>query len=512
MPFLTRLRTGEKLALVFGTVILLMLTMAGLSFIELNKAEARNHELVVEQAERVSLAREWRENILVNSQRSIAVGLSTEPLVTSYFEPLLSKTTARTTEIQKRYTELETSTEGQATQQRMADRRKAYLEQRKRLLEARNDREKLAVEADAFKAVTEEYIQAATDLVDFQMRRQKDTVDSVTSGMGRMRWTLITATALSVLAACALGWVVARSITHPLARIERSAERIAQGDLSERLDSQPGRDETARLSTAMCHMRGALRSLVSQVQTASESIDVASREVASGNADLSSRTEHTAAGLQQTASTMQQLTQTVRQSADSAQTANALAQSAGDVARRGGEMVSGVVRTMDEIQQASRKVNDIIGVIDGIAFQTNILALNAAVEAARAGEQGRGFAVVAGEVRNLAQRSADAAREVKALIGTSVDRVESGSRLVNEAGQTMQAIVTSVQQVTDIVNEISHASVEQSQGIDGVNSVVAQIEQSTQQNAALVEESAAAAASLRDQAQKLSEVVGGFRL
>ena len=239
---------------------------------------------------------------------------------------------------------------------------------------------------------------------------------------------------------------------------------------------------------------------------------MSSSEVATGNADLSQRTEHTASNLQQTASSIEQLSGTVRQSADAASTANQLAASAATVARRGGEVVSQVVSTMDEINTSSKKIADIIGVIDGIAFQTNILALNAAVEAARAGEQGRGFAVVASEVRGLAKRSGDAAREIKSLIGASVEKVESGSRLVADAGSTMNEIVASVQRVSDMIGDITAASNEQSQGIGQVNTAVTQLDRMTQQNAALVEQSAAAAESLKQQATRLNEVVGAFRL
>jgi methyl-accepting chemotaxis protein len=308
-----------------------------------------------------------------------------------------------------------------------------------------------------------------------------------------------------------LMWVTLRSICNPLDQAVLVASRIAGGNLGSRVDCE-GRDEPARLMKALAGMQAALRGLVGQVRESSESIEVASSEVASGNADLSQRTELAAGNLQRTASSVEQLTATVRQSADSAHTANQLASSAAEVAARGGSVVAQVVSTMEEIHASSRKIADIIGVIDGIAFQTNILALNAAVEAARAGEQGRGFAVVAGEVRSLAQRSAEAAREIKALIGASVDRVESGSRLVQDAGTTMTEILASVQRVTDIIGEISAASSEQSEGIGDVNGSINELDQMTQQNAALVEESAAAAESLKEQALKLAGVVSTFQL
>ena len=271
-------------------------------------------------------------------------------------------------------------------------------------------------------------------------------------------------------------------------------------------------DEIGEVLQSLAQMRDALRKIVGDVRQSAESIQVASAEVASGNTDLSHRTEQAASSLQQTASSMAQLTSNVRQSADAAAQAKQLAASASSVAQRGGAVVAQVVSTMDQINGSARRIADIIGTIDGIAFQTNILALNAAVEAARAGEQGRGFAVVASEVRSLAQRSAEAAREIKALINASVERVDTGSRLVKDAGDTMGEIVASVQRVTDIIAEITAAAIEQSGGIGLINGTVGSLDQMTQQNAALVEQSAAAAESLRDQAQRLSQSMQVFRL
>ncbi|MGQ0597627.1 methyl-accepting chemotaxis protein [Aquabacterium sp.] len=285
--------------------------------------------------------------------------------------------------------------------------------------------------------------------------------------------------------------------------------RLAEGDLTFDLGS---RGELHGLMGELRRTQQNLQHLVGQVRDSTDNINNASAEIASGNLDLSARTETAASSLQQTASSMEQLTDTVRQSADSARQANQLASSAAEIAQRGGEVVAQVVSTMDEINTSSKKISDIIGVIDGIAFQTNILALNAAVEAARAGEQGRGFAVVASEVRSLAQRSAEAAREIKTLIGTSVDRVETGSRLVDAAGSTMTEIVDSVKRVSDIIGEITASASEQSDGIGQVNQAVTQLDQMIQQNAALVEESAAAAASLKGQANSLSGIMAAFRL
>ncbi|MBW8894423.1 MAG: Cache 3/Cache 2 fusion domain-containing protein, partial [Burkholderiales bacterium] len=308
-----------------------------------------------------------------------------------------------------------------------------------------------------------------------------------------------------------LMWMMRRWVAQPLASLQRAVGAIADGDLSQPVSSNRN-DEIGSLIQDTEGMRQRLAATIGTVRNSVDSIGTASTEIATGNLDLSQRTEQTASNLQNAASSMAELTGTVRQTADSARTANQLVQSAVSAATRGGEVVGQVVTTMDEINVASKKISDIIGTIDGIAFQTNILALNAAVEAARAGEQGRGFAVVAGEVRSLAGRSADAAKEIKALIGNSVARVENGARLVQTAGTTMGEIVSSVQRVQDIIGEISSAATEQSEGIASVNTSVVQLDQMTQQNAALVEESAAAAESLKEQAQRLVEAVAVFRV
>ncbi|MEP7102262.1 MAG: methyl-accepting chemotaxis protein, partial [Burkholderiales bacterium] len=316
---------------------------------------------------------------------------------------------------------------------------------------------------------------------------------------------------LAVIGALVFSWMTQRRIVANINLGAEAAARVAEGRLDVQATSTD-KDEVGDLLRALGSMVNQLRTSIRTVQHATESIGTASAEIATGNQDLSSRTEQTASNLQQAASSMEQLTGTVKQSADSARQANQLASSAAEVAARGGVVVSQVVATMNDINASSKKIADIIGVIDGIAFQTNILALNAAVEAARAGEQGRGFAVVASEVRSLAQRSADAAKEIKGLIGASVEKVEGGSKLVADAGRTMTEIVSSVQRVSDIIGEITAAATEQSHGISEVNGSVSQLDQMTQQNAALVEESAAAAESLKEQAGRLAEVVGAFRL
>jgi len=316
---------------------------------------------------------------------------------------------------------------------------------------------------------------------------------------------------LAGAAGIGVGVLFSRKITRPVDDAVTVAEAIAGGDLTRQV-RVAGRDEIAQLLKALATMQGSLASVVSNVRSNSESVATASSQISQGANDLSARTEEQASALQQAAASMEQLSSTVRQNAENAQSANQLALGASAVARKGGEVVGEVVETMKGIDDSSKRIVDIIGVIDGIAFQTNILALNAAVEAARAGEQGRGFAVVAGEVRSLAQRSSDAAKEIKGLISASVERVEHGTTLVDRAGATMTEIVSSIARVTDIMGEISAASTEQSSGVGQIGDAIAQMDQATQQNAALVEESAAAAESLKGQAQQLVQVVSVFKL
>ncbi len=348
-------------------------------------------------------------------------------------------------------------------------------------------------------------------LIDFQLKMAQQNYKASQGEYRFIRYSGIAGIIIGLLMAVVMGIWLIRSITHPLDAATKIAGAVAAGDLTQQIDILSN-DETGRLMQALKNMNDGLLNIVSEVRAGTETIATASSQIAAGNLDLSSRTEEQASSLEETASAMEQLTTTVKQNADNARQANVLAVSASEVASRGGTVVSQVVDTMSSINESSRKVVDIIGVIDGIAFQTNILALNAAVEAARAGEQGRGFAVVASEVRNLAQRSAAAAKEIKALIGDSVGKVDAGARLVNEAGSTMQEIVESIQRVTDIVSEISAASEEQTAGIEQINQAVAQMDQVTQQNAALVEEAAAAADSMQEQARNLETVVSVFKL
>ena len=348
-------------------------------------------------------------------------------------------------------------------------------------------------------------------LVDMQQAAARDMMDSSVKGDTRLMLMLFALGAVAVALGVIGALLITKSITQPLMGAVEVAKKVAGGELTSQVYVE-GQDETSELLQALKDMNDSLSRTVGDVRSGTETITVASHQIASGNADLSSRTESQASSLEETASSMEELTSTVKQNADNARQANQLAVSASSVAAKGGTVVSQVVDTMGSIKESSRKIVDIIGVIDGIAFQTNILALNAAVEAARAGEQGRGFAVVAAEVRNLAQRSAGAAKEIKSLIGDSVDKVDAGSKLVDEAGQTMDLIVTSIKQVADIMGEITAATQEQSNGIEEVNQAITQMDEMTQQNAALVEQAAAAAESMQEQAQKLAAAVSIFKL
>jgi len=475
----------------------------------------REAAAVDERLERVGGAVDrWANLTEVNMQRVLASVLGDDPAVAEHFAPVIKDTSARISELQKAVQELAVTDVEKAQLAKVAAARKAYIDQREAMAALRSKGDVVAAQAQL-----KERVIPAISAYQAEQRALVELEASLAvpqrEALQRARQASLAfagITLLLVLGGMVVGGaLLVRSIVRPLREVSEVSRRIGEGDLTVAVETGR-RDEIGELLRAVASMRDSLRHIVGQVRGSTDSIQHAAGEVAQGNADLSQRTESAAASLQQTASSIEQLSGTVRQTADSARTANQLAASASSVAARGGEVVAQVVSTMDEINTSSKKIADIIGTIDGIAFQTNILALNAAVEAARAGEQGRGFAVVAGEVRSLAQRSAEAAREIKSLIGASVERVESGARLVGQAGTTMTEIVGSVQRVTDIIGEISAAAQEQSGGIGSVNNAVVQLDQATQQNAALVEESAAAAESLREQARQLAGLVAGFSI
>ncbi|WP_336695193.1 methyl-accepting chemotaxis protein [Delftia acidovorans] len=417
-------------------------------------------------------------------------------------------------ERKKVYEPLLSSDEERRLYAQLLQERESYQELSRQVLKLSRDGEKDKAQ-DLLEVASMKLYNESTQTLDLLVKLNSDAAlqesRNAEAVYGRSVVVLSVAALAAVLLAVLAGLWLTRSIRAPLAHAVDAADRVANGDLGGTIHIDR-HDETGLLLGALQRMQSSLVQTVRSVRQNAEGVASASAQIASGNADLSSRTEEQASALEQTAASMEELGSTVRQNADNARQANQLALNASSVARRGGEVVAEAVETMKGINDSSRRIGDIIGVIDSIAFQTNILALNAAVEAARAGEQGRGFAVVAGEVRSLAQRSAEAAKEIKALITASVERVEQGSQLVDRAGTTMSEVVAAIGQVTDIMGEISSASIEQSSGVAQVGEAVTQMDQTTQQNAALVEESAAAAAALRKQAQDLVEAVAVFQL
>ncbi len=511
---LNNLKIGKRLALGFGSLLALMCLLFATAFWQL-QLSAQSTAKAAEYERRAGIVTDWAALTESNVMRTIAIAKSAgQPQVEAFFGPQMKDTSAKISELQKELETVISSEKGKALLADVAEKRKSYIDLRKEVMALIKNADHVPAEAMlAGKVIpaSQAYLQAMHAVREFENALAAEHAQAVADGMARSKVLLTTLLVAGLAIGSLMAWLIARSVTTPVSEAVRAAEIIAGGDLTHSVSSTHG-DELGDLLRTIGRMQESLRNLVGRVRSSTDSISTASVEIATGNQDLSQRTEQTASNLQQAASSMEELSGTVKQSADSARQANQLAASAAEVAQRGGTVVSQVVSTMDEINASSKKIADIIGVIDGIAFQTNILALNAAVEAARAGEQGRGFAVVASEVRSLAQRSAEAAKEIKGLIGASVDKVETGSKLVTDAGTTMNEIVASVQRVSDIIGEITASAAEQSDGIGQVNTAVNQLDQMTQQNAALVEESAAAAESLKDQALRLAEVVSSFRL
>jgi len=511
-----KLSIGRRLAAGFALVLVLAGCAIALASWRLAATAAATRQMMDEPLAKERLISDWSRNINAGVRRTMAIAKSADPSLVELFKDESAQSSKASGEMQDKLKGLVRSPDEQKLFDAVGQARQVYLNSRDQIVKLKKAGEAEAADKllmDVFVPGSQVYLARMQEFLDHQRRHIDATAAGIDAANGSGRLLLL-AFGLGLLAlGAAAAWHITRSITLPLAAANELAARVADGNLMRSGQGMKARDdEIGQLQMTLRRMRESLSQTIGSIRDSAESIGTASAEIASGNQDLSARTEKAASSLEQTASAMEELTGTVHQSAASAGQANQLAVSAASVAQRGGEVVAQVVTTMDEINASSRKIADIIGVIDGIAFQTNILALNAAVEAARAGEQGRGFAVVASEVRSLAGRSADAAKEIKTLIGSSVERVEAGSRLVGEAGRTMDELVGAVQRVKDIMGEITTATAEQSDGIAQVNIAITQLDQVTQQNAALVEESTAAAESLREQATTLNGAVGVFQI
>jgi methyl-accepting chemotaxis protein len=509
---LNRLSVGTKLGAAFALVLVLMIGVGTFSILQLGRVAATGTDMASNWMPAMKASLQMAQSATRFRTREYRITIEDQV----GREAVLAKMADNLAEYAKfeaAYEKLLTGPEEKALFEKAKSTWADYLTYSKRLQDAaRGGKEEEARKLVADGSHRFDGVMAAMqDLATFNEKGAAAADKEGDQIFSSSRMWIAALLVMAVVLGSLLAVLITRGISRPLDSAVRMAEAVAAGDLTQTREVH-GHDEVAQLLRAQVAMTEKLRGIVSEVRSGVESVSTASAQIATGNQDLSSRTEQTASNLQQTASSMEQITGTVGQSADTAKQANQLAATAAEAATRGGEVVEQVVSSMQQITDSSKKIGDIIGVIDGIAFQTNILALNAAVEAARAGEQGRGFAVVAGEVRTLAQRSAQAAKEIKALIGTSVETVETGSRQVNEAGAAMSDIVTRVRRVSDLMGEISAAATEQRDGISQVNQAVTNLDQVTQQNAALVEESAAAASSLREQAHRLSEVVSVFNV
>ncbi|KAB0330226.1 methyl-accepting chemotaxis protein [Janthinobacterium sp. PLB04] len=510
---LTQFKIGTRLGIGFAVVLGLLVAVLLVGLYSMGQLSARTHDIVADKNVKMAAANTMSDNV-----RNITLAITS--IVVAPTETLVQAELAKIGEARKKYgaaketLQKKISTDKETALMAELDAAlKSGAPLNNKVIELRNagqTEEAIAFLTQQAAPSLKRVLGALDSLVAYEGEQAAQAATDAETLSASARASMIALGSVAVLLGAFVAWIITRSITRPINAAVGVAETVASGDLSSHIVVNSS-DETGRLLGALKAMNDSLLGVVAQVRNGTDAISTASSEIAAGNLDLSSRTEEQASSLEETASAMEELTSTVKQNADNARQANQLAKSASEVAVRGGSIVSQVVDTMGTINESSKKIVDIIGVIDGIAFQTNILALNAAVEAARAGEQGRGFAVVATEVRNLAQRSAGAAKEIKELIAASVANVDTGSRLVNEAGQTMGDIVDSIVRVTDIMGEITSATHEQTIGIEQINMAIAQMDEVTQQNAALVEEAAAASQSMQEQAGELAHVVGFFK-
>jgi len=514
MNFLANLKIGRRLALGFSIILLLAITIICIGIWRLQGVTDATKAMMQRPLEKERLISDWFPIVQTSITRVTAIAKSTDPALAPFFAKEDAASSKISTELLKKLQPILEGEQELSLFKKIETQRSLYVVARDQMRKAKaaGDLE------EANRLLESAFMPRANDLKDALqnlLTMQRKSIDDTAADIEHMAQTgrtlLIVLGVLILLFGVSSAWYLTVNITRPLTVAVGVARSIADGDLTARIEVR-SKDEVGMLLSALKDMNGSLLNIVSDVRGGTDAIATASSQIASGNLDLSSRTEEQASSLEQTAAAMEQLSATVKQNSDNAVQANALATSASGVAAEGGDVVGAVISTMRSIDASSKKIVDIISVIDGIAFQTNILALNAAVEAARAGEQGRGFAVVASEVRSLAQRSAAAAKEIKQLIGDSVEKVGAGTRLVEKAGVTMDEVVASVRRVTDVVSEISAASREQSEGIDQVKHAVTQMDGVTQQNAALVEEAAAAAQSLQQQAANLARIVSVFKL
>jgi len=508
---MNKLKIGTRLSLAFGIILFILATSVAVGVWRLQELATTARALATVD-EKLLLAVQWRQTIDLNWIRMQAAVLDYDTTRIATWQKDIDKTSELTQAYRKRLLELAQSDQDKALLANVDAAREAYRTPRSNILKrkAAGDEVQDALQKE-LRPLADAYSDAIRKLEKIQQAQHDASLVEAGKNAVQGQIVLISVGVIALLLGSFFAITLTRSVVRPIRQASASARSISDGDLTQAIHSE-GSDEAAELLSSLRDMQTNLVKVVSSVRQGSESVATASAEIAQGNHDLSARTEQQASALEETAASMEQLSSTVKQNADHAKQANQLATSASTVATKGGEVVAQVVDTMKGINDSSKKIADIISVIDGIAFQTNILALNAAVEAARAGEQGRGFAVVASEVRSLAGRSADAAKEIKSLINASVERVEQGSALVDQAGVTMTEVVGSIRRVTDIMGEINAASNEQSQGVAQIGEAVTQMDHATQQNAALVEEMAAAASGLKSQAQDLVQTVAVFKL